>query len=51
MQTYGVLQEVMEEHSQTFGLVMGGVNRNGEASKLAKGEGNTVLVVIWLTEF
>jgi len=37
MQTFGVLREVMADHSQTFGLIMGGANRKSEAEKLAKG--------------
>lgn len=51
MQTFGVLREVMEERNQTFGLIMGGADRKGEASKLAKGEVDTAFVVLWLTEF
>lgn len=51
MQTFGVLREVMEEHNQTYGLIMGGADRKGEASKLTKGEKDTVFVVIWLTQF
>ncbi|XP_042870941.1 ATP-dependent RNA helicase HAS1-like isoform X2 [Penaeus japonicus] len=37
MQTYGVLREIMQDHSQTFGLIMGGADRKGEAVKLRKG--------------
>lgn len=37
MQTFGVLREVMQEHTQTYGLIMGGADRKSEAAKLAKG--------------
>lgn len=37
MQTFGVLKELMQYHSQTYGLIMGGANRQTEAQKLAKG--------------
>lgn len=39
MQIYGVLQELMAagQHSQTYGLIMGGANRRTEAEKLARG--------------
>ncbi|KAK8388560.1 hypothetical protein O3P69_020503 [Scylla paramamosain] len=37
MQTFGVLREVMQEHTQTYGLIMGGADRRSEAAKLAKG--------------
>lgn len=37
MQTYGVLQDVMKGHSQTYGLIIGGVNRSQEAKKLSNG--------------
>ncbi|KAG1675927.1 ATP-dependent RNA helicase DDX18 [Nymphon striatum] len=37
MQTFGVLKELMEHHSQTYGLIMGGTNRSAEAQKLSKG--------------
>lgn len=37
MQTFGVLREVLKHHYHTYGLVMGGANRNSEAQKLAKG--------------
>eukprot|EP00968_Pinguiococcus_pyrenoidosus_P027699 scaffold7415_cov267-Pinguiococcus_pyrenoidosus.AAC.3 len=37
LQTYGVLREMCEHHSQTHGLVIGGANRRTEAEKLAKG--------------
>ncbi|XP_063606739.1 uncharacterized protein LOC134781418 isoform X2 [Penaeus indicus] len=37
MQTYGVLRELMQDHSQTFGLIMGGADRKSEAAKLRKG--------------
>eukprot|EP00096_Caligus_rogercresseyi_P004032 TRINITY_DN1815_c0_g1_i1.p1 TRINITY_DN1815_c0_g1~~TRINITY_DN1815_c0_g1_i1.p1 ORF type:complete len:602 (+),score=165.27 TRINITY_DN1815_c0_g1_i1:29-1834(+) len=37
MQTFGVLRELLKHHCHTYGLVMGGANRNTEAQKLAKG--------------
>ena len=37
LQIFGVARELMEHHSQTFGIVMGGANRRAEAEKLAKG--------------
>lgn len=38
MQTYGVVNELMENHSGiTHGLVMGGANRQTEAQRLVKG--------------
>lgn len=37
MQTFGVLKELLKYHSHTFGLVMGGTNRQEEAKKLGKG--------------
>ena len=38
MQTFGVLREVLKYHtSYTYGLIMGGANRNSEAQKLEKG--------------
>lgn len=37
MQTFGVLREVMQDHTQTYGLVMGGADRKSEGVKLAKG--------------
>jgi len=37
MQTFGVLKELMTNHYQTYGLVMGGANRKAEAQKLGKG--------------
>lgn len=38
MQTFGVLKELMNNHHhQTFGLLMGGANRQIEGEKLAKG--------------
>uniref|UniRef100_A0A915JAL4 ATP-dependent RNA helicase n=1 Tax=Romanomermis culicivorax TaxID=13658 RepID=A0A915JAL4_ROMCU len=37
IQTYGVLTELLAHHRLTHGLIMGGVNRNDEAYKLAKG--------------
>jgi len=32
-----VARELLEHHSQTFGIVIGGANRRAEAEKLAKG--------------
>ena len=37
LQIYGVASEMMEHHSQTFGIVIGGANRKQEADKLIKG--------------
>ncbi|GLH13662.1 Probable ATP-dependent RNA helicase pitchoune [Gryllus bimaculatus] len=37
MQTFGVLRELMKYHNHTYGLLMGGANRNAEAQKLSKG--------------
>lgn len=37
MQTFGVLKELMKYHYHTYGLLMGGANRQTEAQKLSKG--------------
>ena len=37
MQTFGVLKELLKYHNHTYGLIMGGTNRQEEAKKLAKG--------------
>ncbi|KAG6845655.1 ATP-dependent RNA helicase [Tephrocybe sp. NHM501043] len=37
LQIFGVAKDLMANHSQTFGIVMGGANRRAEADKLAKG--------------
>jgi len=37
LQIFGVARELMEFHSQTYGIVIGGANRRAEAEKLAKG--------------
>jgi len=37
MQTFGVLRELLQFHSHTFGLIMGGADRKTEAAKLGKG--------------
>nr|POE54358.1 atp-dependent rna helicase has1 [Quercus suber] len=37
LQIFGVAKELMEHHSQTYGIVIGGANRRAEAEKLAKG--------------
>ncbi|KAJ4377258.1 ATP-dependent RNA helicase [Neocucurbitaria cava] len=37
LQTFGVARELMEPHSQTYGIVMGGASRRAEAEKLSKG--------------
>ncbi|KAJ2084176.1 ATP-dependent RNA helicase [Coemansia sp. RSA 988] len=37
LQIFGVAHELMQFHSQTFGLVIGGANRHAEADKLTKG--------------
>ena len=37
MQTYGVLKELMVNHIQTHGLIMGGSDRRAEAKRLING--------------
>ncbi|XP_030369849.1 probable ATP-dependent RNA helicase pitchoune isoform X2 [Scaptodrosophila lebanonensis] len=37
MQTFGVLKELMTHHHHTYGLVMGGSNRQVESEKLGRG--------------
>ncbi|KAK7588121.1 hypothetical protein V9T40_005366 [Parthenolecanium corni] len=37
MQTFGVLKELMKYHTHTYGLLMGGANRQTEVQKLSKG--------------
>ncbi|KAG8759978.1 ATP-dependent RNA helicase [Serendipita sp. 396] len=37
LQIFGVAKELMENHSQTLGIVMGGANRKAEVDKLVKG--------------
>ncbi|MBW0538812.1 hypothetical protein O181_078527 [Austropuccinia psidii MF-1] len=37
LQIFGVAQEIMKHHSQTFAIVIGGANRKAEAEKLVKG--------------
>nr|CAG8588957.1 12780_t:CDS:10 [Entrophospora candida] len=37
LQILGVAKELTKHHSQTYGIVMGGANRQAEAQKLAKG--------------
>ncbi|SCU79588.1 LADA_0B01750g1_1 [Lachancea dasiensis] len=37
LQIFGVAKQLLEFHSQTFGIVIGGANRRQEADKLAKG--------------
>uniref|UniRef100_A0A646QG17 ATP-dependent RNA helicase n=1 Tax=Hemiscolopendra marginata TaxID=943146 RepID=A0A646QG17_9MYRI len=37
MQTFGVLKELLQHHYYTYGLVIGGTNRQAEAQKMAKG--------------
>lgn len=37
LQTYGTLKELLKYHCHTFGLVMGGTNRQEEAKKLTRG--------------
>ena len=37
LQIFGVAKDLMQYHSQTFGIVMGGANRRAEADKLQKG--------------
>ena len=37
LQIFGVAKEIMKNHNQTFGIIMGGANRKAEAEKLQKG--------------
>ncbi|PSN71938.1 ATP-dependent RNA helicase HAS1 [Corynespora cassiicola Philippines] len=37
LQIFGVARELMEKHSQTYGICIGGANRRSEAEKLVKG--------------
>ena len=37
LQIFGVARQLLEHHSQTCGIVMGGANRRAEADKLSKG--------------
>lgn len=37
LQIYGVAHELLEHHSQTLGIVIGGANRRNEADKLSRG--------------
>ncbi|KAK3117770.1 ATP-dependent RNA helicase [Teratosphaeriaceae sp. CCFEE 6253] len=37
LQIFGVARELMEHHSQTFGIVIGGASRRAEQEKLSKG--------------
>lgn len=37
MQTFGVLKELFKYHAHTFGLIMGGTNRQEESKKLSRG--------------
>jgi ATP-dependent RNA helicase DDX18/HAS1 len=37
LQIFGVAKELLQHHSQTFGIIMGGANRKAEAEKLQKG--------------
>ncbi|KHN94955.1 ATP-dependent RNA helicase HAS1 [Metarhizium album ARSEF 1941] len=37
LQIFGVARELMQHHSQTYGIVIGGANRKAEAEKLSKG--------------
>ena len=37
LQIFGVARELMANHSQTYGILMGGANRRAEAEKIAKG--------------
>ncbi|XP_052808283.1 uncharacterized protein LOC128237104 isoform X2 [Mya arenaria] len=37
MQTFGVVKELLKHHCHTYGLIMGGTNRQEEAKKLVKG--------------
>ena len=37
LQTYGVVSELLQYHSHSHGIVMGGANRRVEVDKLQKG--------------
>lgn len=37
LQIFGVAKDLMQHHSQTFGIVIGGANRSAEVDKLVKG--------------
>ncbi|EXJ89902.1 ATP-dependent RNA helicase HAS1 [Capronia epimyces CBS 606.96] len=37
LQIFGVARDLMQFHTQTFGIVIGGANRSAEADKLTKG--------------
>ncbi|PLB36769.1 ATP-dependent RNA helicase HAS1, partial [Aspergillus candidus] len=37
LQIFGVARELLQHHSQTYGIVIGGANRRAEAEKLNKG--------------
>ncbi|KAL8725853.1 MAG: hypothetical protein Q9166_007099 [cf. Caloplaca sp. 2 TL-2023] len=37
LQIFGVARELMQKHSQTYGILMGGANRRAEAEKILKG--------------
>ncbi|KAF1950634.1 DEAD-domain-containing protein [Byssothecium circinans] len=37
LQIFGVARELLEKHSQTYGICIGGANRRAEAEKLVKG--------------
>eukprot|EP00126_Sphaerothecum_destruens_P007866 Sdes_comp20018_c0_seq2m12727 len=37
LQIFGVARDLLANHSQTFGIVMGGANRKAEAEKLCRG--------------
>ena len=45
MQTFGVLKELMKYHNHTYGLLMGGANRQAEAQKLSKGTRRSCMTV------
>ncbi|KAF2142767.1 uncharacterized protein K452DRAFT_286393 [Aplosporella prunicola CBS 121167] len=37
LQIFGVAKELMSQHTQTYGIVMGGANKSAESQKLEKG--------------
>ena len=37
LQTYGVARDLLQHHSLSFGIIMGGANRKAEAERLQKG--------------
>ncbi len=44
-------RELLKHHYHTYGLIMGGANRNSEAQKLAKGRENLIFCQIQILVF